>query len=175
MELLRGAVELELKERKAKKAAKKKDEDVTIISDRDPVESWRRVGIRVLWVVQAARTQAVLLELKTLPPPTYPIDEMDSDENVTGKNLGITRAQLLARQRLSDSKSLKTQRPTTECSHRYVAARGGARGARWFSCKTYPMRWQRNDGEYLLTPDGALEKTSTWKPSSSSPAPSKRC
>ena len=140
MELLRQAVASELRAK-----PRPPNPELFIVSDRDATESWRRLLLRVFLTMRAAQWQATLLELTTLPPPT-PFQEPSPD---TSGRRGISKAELLGRPRLADSKSIKYVRENSEgCHHPEAIARGGK--TFWWTCTWCRARWPRERGEYLV-------------------------
>jgi len=147
MDLLRAAVKAEIKGSPTKsgffaRGAEKYD---STDWNRDPVMSWTRLALRVFFVLDAARNQTLLLELKDLAnTPTGPIHEEANNK------LGVTRLQVLSRNTLSPSKATKhTQglEPFT-CNHRTLLPRGGR--TFWWTCRMCTSRWPRQQGEFLL-------------------------
>ena len=129
-------------------------EDYNIAEQRDPEESWRRVALRMSWVIRAGEAQALLASLPLLREKEPHPDEQPP------KNLkkvhSITRDELFSRTPLPDSNSLRNPLTKDECSHRFIHARGGK--SFWFACASCPSRWPRTDAmEILAYGDGAEE------------------
>ena len=153
MDLLRRAVQKELTMPKAVVV----EDPMEVRMDKDtPEDRWRRVALRCHLILNAARWQAVLLELSDLPnrrfSQRYNQDSTWEDLAAdTSAYVPVTRAQVFARQMLPRSESVKHMLLTPEeCAprHRELIHRGGR--TFWFTCKACGSRWPRSREERLV-------------------------
>ena len=156
MDVLRRAVQSELRPKGLQKpsTAQPEEEDVLGLFPRDPETSWLRVGTRALWVVSAAARAAILQELVLIAPRRAQprkggaADGHRPDGHRPGGHRPVARALVLSRPRLSDSKSDRVQiAPGQVCQHDELQKRGGR--ILWWSCRTCPARWPREEGEVV--------------------------
>ena len=122
--------------------------------DRNPTTSWRRVMVRLMVAASAALSQAVLLELVTLPNrrPVQWFEDQQSTSTSAQTKIIVTKAQLLSRTPLKDSTGQRNLMDKTICPHVAIALRGGKDRTGptfWFTCKTCPTRWPRAEHEVL--------------------------
>jgi len=114
-------------------------EDITLVPlARLPVASWRRLGVRVLLLLQSVRLQFVVSELVALP------DRRGQHKGQTSQDPNrISKAEVLSRPRLSDSTSLRgvIHFKTMDCPHEMLLPRGGR--SFWFNCRDCQARWPR--------------------------------
>ena len=105
MNLLRQAHKQEIEGPKKKKPDS--DVDIIEVSDRDPTESWRRLGIRLLLVVNLAQKQVMLEELSsvTIQKASIPEDAWCMKESKP-KGIGVTRAEIMWRVPLPPRRAL---------------------------------------------------------------------
>ena len=115
---------------------------------RNPEESWRRLGLRVQLALCAARSQVVLQEL-ALESARKPTRRGPSDEPELPYLPKVTRAQILLRSRLKDSRSARQDLdPQNECPHLELMRRGGK--TLWWQCRQCVARWPRAQHEELI-------------------------
>ena len=128
-------------------------EDFNISEPRSPEDSWRRVLLRVLLLQAAARWQVVLSEVSTLAPFRDRKRGYQEEDFVPMGHAAIVwveREDILARQPLTMSKSLRQLAPESACHHPGFHTRGGK--TLWFTCTRCPMRWPRHPNERLQSP-----------------------
>ena len=139
--IISRAVQQNLKELKKEP----KDEDFQLPAVRDPDDGWRRVYLRLEIVQLAAWNQTLLLELTTLPSrkKSVRLEDMFEDE----KMVYVARAQIISRETLKKSGSMRHCGPKDECTHTILYKRGGR--ILWWTCSYCGTRWPRRDNEIL--------------------------
>ena len=153
MNILREAAKKEIEGTK-KKPVQDTDVQVIPISDRNPVESWRRLCLRLLTVVNVAQKQVMLQELAqvTIMKESIP-EDLARNPRAKQHGIGVTKAEIMLRTPLPPSKTFQKigSFDPKECQHRWLVRRGGR--AHWYTCQTCPMRWPRQKDEYCSDPD----------------------
>ena len=140
MDFLRRAAASEVRgtRPKPKEEGSSAAEEFMLDLNRDAEESWRRLGLRVLLAVQAARCQVVLQELAVVTAERNNKQPEQEDSN----KYGVPREEILLRIPLAPSKSDKSRTYTPDqCAHRWLYPRGGK--TYWYTCRQCPMRWPR--------------------------------
>jgi hypothetical protein len=166
MNILREAAKKEIEGSK-----KPVDTDVQVIpiSDRVPEESWRRLCLRLLTVVNVAQKQVMLQELAQVTIMKQDIPE-DLTRNPRAKKneFGVTKAEVMMRAPLPPSKTFQKigSIDPKACQHRWLVRRGG-KNAYWYTCQTCPMRWPRLKDEYCSDQDTVPPYYKSQMPSSS--------
>ena len=172
MNILREAAKKEI-EGSAKRKQPTQDPDVEIITyPRDPVESWRRLALRSLVVVNIAQKQVMLEELtqvtfeKASIPESVEKSIIELGLRVQQKGVGVTKAEIMLRIPLTPSKCISSAvwLDPNECQHRWLIPRGGK--TYWYTCQTCPMRWPREKNEYCC--DAIPPNAPVWRSASSS-------
>ncbi len=121
-------------------------EDFDIAWPRSSEESWHRLALRVMLVMEAARLQTIVLELTTLEPNRLKEEEVDDPEKKTV--LWVSRTEVLSRLPLKPSKTLRQIIISPdECRDSWLIARGGR--TFWCTCSKCLMRWPRTKGERI--------------------------
>ena len=136
--LISRAAQRQAQERRstAQRPATGSQDDFDIGLARLPEESWRRVALRALVAYRAAANQLVIAELQALPSKREPLTE---DEIPTCL---VSKAEVLARPRLSESKSQRVSSTDPGgCNHPKLLPRGGK--TFWYACRDCPARWPR--------------------------------
>ena len=146
MDLLKSAVKSEIRGSPGKVVSSPGAEKYDITDwSRGPLTSWRRLMSRLLLVLDAARNQTLLLELKELANVEGGPTHIESNNK-----LGVTRLQILTRAPLSPSKAPRHTQGLEQgtCSRKKLLARGGR--TFWWTCRMCTARWPREQGEFLL-------------------------
>ena len=138
MEFLRRAQQEEIAPRRG---PPKEDHD-----GRDGEHFWRRLALRALLALSAARLQVVLCEVVEIEPAYSFYHEAPRAKGTDGLPGTVSRAAIFMRPQLTDSKSSKCCASSSECRHPTLKHWGNA-SARWWTCIAFGARWSRPDGE----------------------------
>lgn len=109
--------------------------------------AWRRMGLRMLVVVRAAKMWTVACELanhgRTSQPDTYDSYEDSCEAPVLDlPRCTVSREEVVQRRRLLDSRHTDRMTGGPECAHAEIRAMGDSY-TYWFRCLHCPARWPR--------------------------------
>jgi hypothetical protein len=119
-------------------------DEYAMADPRDPTESWRRLTLRVLWVLAAARATSTIDGFATKEA------EGSSKKKKPGAVMRlVTWEQIIGRPQLSSSRSKApfANNPAS-CTHEMINNRSN-QAASWFTCMMCGTRWPRDIREML--------------------------
>ena len=126
---------------------------------REPLESWRRLVLRAMYLAVQVHWEGLFEELLATVRNREDRMLVPTIENATL----VTRGEIMMRQELTRSKGKDILLDIEDCSHQliYFKARGGK--TKWWTCTGCGSRWPRFDLEQLAVEDQETQEKVPWK------------
>ena len=120
-------------------------DEFAMADPRDPEQSWRRLALRVMWVLAAAGTLSAVDGFST----TETEDTGKKNKKPGAVMRLVTWEQIIGRPQLSHSRSrVPFANSPASCTHEMLNARANQVSS-WFTCMMCGARWPRDIREML--------------------------